>query len=638
MKLKINPKTLKQSFWKRCGIGVIFPTIVGLVFVLRSGGQLQLLEWMALDLFFRWHPPEPVDERIVIVEIREEDIRSLQQWPMSDQQLVELLEKLKRQQPRVIGLDIYRDLPVPPGSQELVDVFQTTPNLIGIEKVVGFVNPPPDLKQLDQVGASDLILDSDGRVRRALLIIFDEDNYVFGFPLKLAFLYLEKQGIFLEELDPDRGILRLGEAIFQPLTGNEGGYVRADAGGYQFLLNYRSPSCQDCSVFERVSMNDVLEDRIPADVFRDRIVLIGVTADSLRDTFFTPHSHKTPGVTVHAHVTSQVLSAAIDGRPMIQVWPDFIEKIWILCWSSVGATTSWVCVRVRWKVLSLSLTHGTLLLTTYLAFVNGWWIPFVPPFLALIGLETTITVYKGYMEREDRQIVMNLLGQQVSPQIAHAVWASRHQLMTEGHLMGQEMVATVLFTDLKDFTSIAERTDPKTLMSWLNEYMNVMSQIVLDHNGVVDKFIGDAVMAVFGIPFPRTASEDIRQDAMAAVHCALEMGMQLDILNQKWSEKGLPTAAMRVGIATGLVVAGSLGSLRRQNYTTIGDTVNLAARLESYEKSMQDRICRILISEETYRYIHHQFETQFIGEVKLKGKEKILSIYQVFQEFCSTDE
>ncbi len=156
------------------------------------------------------------------------------------------------------------------------------------------------------------------------------------------------------------------------------------------------------------------------------------------------------------------------------------------------------------------------------------------------------------------------------------------------------------------------------------------SQIVLDHDGVVDKFIGDAVMAVFGIPIPRTTSEDISQDATAAVRCALEMGTQLATLNQHWHQKGLPTVAMRVGIATGLVVAGSLGGLRRQNYTTIGDTVNLAARLESYEKSMQDGICRILISEETYQYVYHQFSTQLIGKVKLKGKEKSLAVYQVF--------
>lgn len=630
LKFNITRKKLKQSLWKGRNIAVIFSTVVGLVLVLRNLGRLQGLEWSALDLFFRWHPPEPVDSRIVIVAIDESDIKTLNRWPMSDQQLLELLKKVKLQQPRAIGLDLYRDLPVPPGSDQLVDLFESTPNLIGIEKVVGSVAPPPALKKLDQVGASDIIVDSDGRVRRALFIAFDQDNYIFSLPLKLVFLYLEKEGINLEEIDPERGIFRLGEAVFEPLKGNEAGYVGADAGGYQFLLNYRSSNCQDCPVFETVSMSDVLEDRISPNLIRDRIVLIGTAAYSLKDIFLTPYSNTTPGVEVHAHIASQVLSSALEERPLIQVWPDLIEGVWIVFWSGVGVVTSWKIVRIRWKIVSLFLTHGIVIIAAYLAFLNGWWVPVVPPFLALIGLEITITTYKGYIEREDRQIVMNLLGQQVSPQIANAVWESRHQLLKQGHLMGQEMVATVLFTDLKDFTSITERTDPKTLMSWLNEYMNVMSQIVLDHDGVVDKFIGDAVMAVFGIPIPRTTSEEMGLDATGAVRCALEMGMQLETLNQQWRKKGLPTVAMRVGIATGLVVAGSLGGLRRQNYTTIGDTVNLAARLESYEKSMQDGICRILISEETYQYIYHQFSTQLIGKVKLKGKEKSLAVYQVF--------
>ncbi|WP_413160409.1 CHASE2 domain-containing protein [Capilliphycus salinus ALCB114379] len=633
--MKLNTsrrKKLKQLCWKGRGIAVIFPTVVVLVLVLRSLGQLQVLEWMAFDQFFRWRPPELADSRILIVEIREEDIKMLQRWPMSDQQLVELLRTLKLHQPRAIGLDLYRDLPVPPGSEELIDLFESTPNLIGIEKVVGAVDPPPTLKKLDQVGASDIILDFDGRVRRALFIAFDEDEVIFSFPLKLALLYLEKEGINIEELDAERGILRLNRAIFRPFQGNEGGYVDADAGGYQFLLNYRSPPCGGCRVFETVSMGDVLADRVPPELIRDRIVLVGTAAYSLKDIFLTPYSNTTPGVEVHAQIASQVLSAALDGRRLIRVWPNAIEGIWIVLWSGVGVATSWIFVRIHRKILSLVLTNGSLSIATYVAFLNGWWIPVVPPLLILIGLEMAITAYRAYIEREDRQIVMNLLGQQVSPKIANAVWDARHQLIKEGHLIGQDMVATVLFTDIKGFTRITERTDPKTLMSWLNEYMNVMSQIVLDHDGVVDKFIGDAVMAVFGIPIPRTTSEEIGLDALAAVRCALQMRMELETLNQQWDKKGLPTAAMRVGIATGLVVAGSLGGLRRQNYTTIGDTVNIAARLESYDKSSQNEMCRILISEQTYQYISPLFYTQLMGKVKLPGKEKTLAVYQVFAE------
>jgi adenylate cyclase len=629
---KTTQKKFKQPLWKKPQVSVIFLSVIALIFTLRSGGQLQFLEWMALDLFFRLRPAETVDSRLVMVSIDETDIKALNQWPMSDVQLVELLEKLKQLQPRVMGLDIYRDLPVPPGHQSLLNLFQSTPNLIGIEKAGGLVAPPATLKQLDQVGASDIILDDDGRVRRALLMVFDEEGYTFSLPMKLALQYLELEEIHLEELDPQQGTLKLGEAVFQPLQSDDGGYVRADVGGYQFLINYRAPACQDCQIFNTVSMSDILNGDVDPDLIRNRIVIIGTTADSLKDTFFTPYSNTTSGIELHAQIASQILNAALNNRRLIHVLPNWIEGIWIIFWAVVSTVTSWIIIRIRWKLLSLYLTHSILLTIAYVAFLLGWWIPLIPPLLAMLVLQISVTVYKAYLEREDRQIVLNLLAQQMSPKIAHAVWNCRHQLLEAGHLIGQDLIATVLFTDIKGFSSITERTDSRTLMSWLNEYMNVMSQIVLDHNGVVDKFIGDAVMAVFGIPIPKTTPQEIQQDAIAAVRCALNMKMQLESLNQQWQQRGLPTATMRVGIATGWVIAGSLGGSRRQNYTTIGDTVNIAARLEAYNKWIDDGICRILISEATYQSVQDQFSIQLVGKVKLRGKENTVSVYQVLSE------
>jgi adenylate cyclase len=152
---------------------------------------------------------------------------------------------------------------------------------------------------------------------------------------------------------------------------------------------------------------------------------------------------------------------------------------------------------------------------------------------------------------------------------------------------------------------------------------------VLAHGGVVDKFIGDAIMAVFGVPIQRTTPEAIAEDAIAAVRCAQDMASTLGTLNKQWGIQGLPTAAMRVGIATGTVVTGSLGSSKRLDYTTIGDSVNVAARLESYKKSIDSGICRILINKETHQYIQGQFTTKFIGSVRLKGRQQFTEIYQV---------
>ncbi|MBD2182597.1 CHASE2 domain-containing protein [Aerosakkonema funiforme] len=640
-------KNCQQVFSEWRGVLITSPSVAIFLIVLRWGGFLQLLELTAYDRFFRWRPPEPTDSRIALVEINESDIRKAGQWPISDRVLAELLNKIKQQKPRAIGLDIYRDLRVEPGHEELVKVFKTTPNLIGIQKVVKdaygeSLAPPPILDKLGQVGASNMLLDEDGKVRRALLSVKPKHSKtIYSFSAQLALIYLKAEGIKLQVIDANKAKIDLGKAVFVPLRGNEGGYVGADTGGYQILFNYRSHHCRlslqkQCHVFPTVSMTEVLEDRIPPDFMRSRIVLIGASAESLKDRFFSPYSNSyltaRTGVEIHADLVSQIISAAIDGRPLIQVWEDSVEAMWIVFWSFVGATLGWVFLRIRWKVASIFLAGSILTASCYVAFLGGWWIPVIPPLLALFGSGVTIAVYIAYLERQDRQAIMNLLGQHVTPKIAQAVWRDRHQLLKEGQLMGQKMTATVLFTDLKGFTGISERTDPETLMSWLNEYMSAMSQIILDRDGVIDKFIGDAIMAVFGVPIPSTTPEAIAKEAISAVSCALDMATKVRSLNQQWQAQKRPTVSMRVGIATGTVVAGSLGSYKRLNYTTIGDSVNVAARLESYDKSIDGGICRILIDEETYGYIQGIFPTQFIGSVQLKGREQPVKIYQVLSE------
>ncbi|NER36722.1 MAG: adenylate/guanylate cyclase domain-containing protein [Oscillatoria sp. SIO1A7] len=635
---------IQQIFWQWRGVAIAVPTVAGLTIALRLFGSLQLLEWAALDCFFRWRPSEPTDPRIVLVAISESDIRKIKSWPISDRTLAQLLQKIKNQNPRVIGLDLYRDLPVEPGHAELTQIFKSTPNLIGIEKVTGdnygiSVSPPPSLSP-DRVGAVDLLLDQDGKVRRALLSLKPENRQadIDSLAVHLALQYLEKEGVRLEIIDAEKFIFGLGKAVFRRLEKNDGGYVGVNNGGYQILFNFRNHECRGkvtpCPLFETVSMSDVLEGRISPDLMRDRVVLIGSKAASIKDVFFTPYSNNyltaPAGVEIHADLVSFIISAALDGRPLIKVWPELLEWAWIFLWSGIGATASWTLLRSRWKATGILLSGFILVGGCYLAFLASWWIPLVPPFLAMVASGAILTAYIAYLEREDRETVMNLLGQHVSPKIAQAVWRDRHQLLKEGQLSGQKITATVLFTDLKGFTNICEQTDAETLLVWLNQYMRAMSQVVLDRNGVIDKFIGDAVMAVFGVPIPRATQEEIAADAAAAVSCALAMSEKLEELNQQWQAQGMPTASMRVGVSTGQVVAGSLGSRQRLNYTVLGDSVNVAARLESYDKTLDGGLCRILISEETYNYIENQFPTQFIAEgVQLKGRTKPVKIYQV---------
>ncbi len=627
---------LKQQLWEWRGVWITAPSVAALLLLLRAAGALQFLEWATLDQFFRLRPPEPQDSRIVIVGISEPDLKALGTWPLPDGTLAKVLETIKQQQPRAIGLDLYRNFPVEPGHQALVQVFKTTPNLIGIQKKIedgsqSTVPAPPVLDQLGQVAANDVVVDQDGKIRRAMMYVTpDNEDAIPSLGLSLALIYLEKEQVTPQESAVNPDYLQLKRGVFRIFESNDGGYVRADARSYQVLLNYRGPA----KTFQTIPLRDVLANRIPPQLMRDRIVLIGATAISLNDFFYTPYSgtartQQTAGVEIQANLTSQILSAALDGRPQLYVWSEPIEIAWVVLWSYIGAILSWRLRSPRFTTLAIVLTGGLLLGGCYLAFLWGWWLPVAPAGLALVGSAVVLTGYISSLEQEERQVMMNLFGRHVTPEIAEAIWQDRDQLLEQGRIPGRKLTATVLFTDLKDFSTIAEQTEPEELMLWLNEYMEAMVQIVLDHGGVIDKFIGDAVMAVFGVPIPRTTEEAIAQDAYQAVSCALVMAERLKSLNQTWLTQGRPTATMRVGISTGAVVTGSLGGAQRMDYTTIGDSVNVAARLESYDKSIEGGICRVLISEATYLKTEGKFLTQPIGSVFLKGREQPIEIHQV---------
>lgn len=638
---------LKQKLWNWRGIWTIGPGMAGLAIAFKLLGGLQSWELAAFDQFMRWRPQPDRDDRIVIVGINEQDLKAIGRWPIPDAVLAEAIATIRAQNPVAIGLDLYRDLPVEPGHEALVRIFETTPNLIGIELIDendpnAAVAPPPVLKELGQVSFNNVVVDPDGKLRRGMISMPQGEAIATSLGATLAGLYLDKRAIAIQPTQrPD--VFRAGKGILRRFGANDGGYVGVDDGGYQMLLNYRGPA----GSFRTVSLSEVLHEKIPPDLMRDRIVLIGATAVSLNDFFYTPYSgnslttpERTSGVEIQAHIASQLIALALDERPFIRTLPESLEFLWIFLWSCIGASVTWFGreggrlgnVLPRWTMLKLCFTGGLLVGGSYLAFwLGNWWLPTVPPALALVGSTAGMTGYIAASDRRDRKIVMNLFARHVTPQIAEAIWRDRDRLLKQGRLPGNKVTATVLFSDLKGFSTVSEMLDPETLMSWLNEYMEGMAERVLQHGGIVDKFIGDAVMAVFGVPIPATAIDEIARDAIAAVRCAMAMAGTLEQLNQKWQEQGSPQTAMRVGIATGEVITGSLGSAKRIDYTTLGDSVNVAARLESYDKTLVEGICRILIDEETYRYIKDIFPVKFIGEVTLKGRRRPTKVYQVLR-------
>ena len=405
LKLKSQLKRLRD-------ILAIASCASGLAIAATYLGLFQNIEWLTLDLWFRMRPQEQKESRIAVVTISESDIRQLQQWPISDSVLSELIVKINQQQPRVIGLDLYRDFPVEPGVEELTSVFRSTPNLIGVEKAIGEpVAPPPILAEQQQVALAGLLIDSDGKIRRGLLSARKDGEVKLGLATRSALMYLIQEGI---ELKPVKNSSKrsLGKTTFTPFNGNDGGYIRTDRGGFQIILNYRGKE----DSFDRVSILDVLNDEIPPDFLQDKLVLIGSTAPSLNDLFPTPYSEAQseylPGVFIHANLASQILSEALDGRSSIKTISDPLECLWVLVWTYGGSIFTWqvldrnallkkdILFLIRTTAVCLILPATILLGSSYLLFLSGWWIPVITAGFSLVFSNITISSYYNQNQKK----------------------------------------------------------------------------------------------------------------------------------------------------------------------------------------------------------------------------------------------
>lgn len=408
----------KTFIQRHRSILIITPAVALTVITGQSLGLFNLPEWKFRDELVRLRS-SPIADEIVVVTIDERDIQSVGKWPIPDLSLAKLLEKISEQKPRSIGLDLYRDLPEGTGYEQLVEVFRNTPNLIGVEKIIGErVNPPPELKKNDQVGLADLVLDSDRHVRRALLTSEDakENGKIkAGLATLVALKYLEAEKITLESIDEKQQKFKLGKAIYQPLQNKEAGYSDADVGGYQILLNWHGSETK----FRTVSMRDVLAGKIPANFMRSRMVFIGSTATSTNDFFNTPFSSSlvsaqkpTPGVVIHANIAHQlVMEAKLQKSRLHGVSGSFLY-FWIVLWSAIGSTGSWYLAsmptkqkipggRILWATVVIS---AALMGSAYGMFLLGLLIPVTPILAAFIGSAiATTNAYKQRMLEEANQ-------------------------------------------------------------------------------------------------------------------------------------------------------------------------------------------------------------------------------------------
>ena len=621
--------------------------IVFLVFIcvvaLRHLGMMQFLEFDAYDFFIRHQPKAATSDPIVLVEMTEADIHSPSlDYPIYDDKLADLLKSLEAGGASAIGLDIWRDIPVPKngtGIAQLNEVLQTYSNIFAIFTLTG-ISPPPILRSnLDRIVYNDdfpVDFEVDRtipKVRRCMLMGQSESGDVFdSLPYRLTRFYLQQRGIFPQPDPADANAMLLGKARLHQFQSNDGAYVGADAAGWQMLLDFKCPDN-----FVRFTFSQALAGEIPAGLLKDKIVLIGMNAPSVSDERVTPLSRNHRGIDLQAGTINQLLRQALNGDQPLRFWNDWIEDAWILLWCVFGGAVAYR-VRSPWRFAVVSLACLSLLAATvWFAFAEGWWIPAVTPAVGYIPASALVISYVAAQERSMRGILMKLYSRHVSKEIAEAIWANRESFLDGRRPLAQKLVVTVLFTDLKGFSTVSERMEPARLYEWLNGYLGAMAQVIQIHGGVLKQFTGDGILALFGVPVPHTSRELNSIDAAAAVRCALGMGRRLVELSDGWQKDGLPVPSMRAGIYTGEVAAGSVGSDDRFEYAVIGDVVNTASRLESYDKTLADpdqlpNRCRVLIGEPTHDLLDGKFVSKEIGLLQVKGKANKVAVYQVLDE------
>lgn len=390
---------------------IVLVTSVGvtaLVWGVRELKWLQSWELRVYDQMLRSRPVEEPDRRILVVKITEDELAQYK-WPLSDNIINQLLQKLESYQPRVIGLNLYR-----PAQKDLAAGMPNRHNIIATCLLSSMgrpeISPPPNFP-IDNVGYSDLISDSedDQIVRRGLLFAQYTDQKCttqFSFAALAAINYLEKAGL---ELDfPDKHHFSVGKTILPTLKANSGSYKYLDAQGYQLLLNYRHPT----HFAKEVTLTEVLTDKVNPSQVKDRLVIIGATAASIHPGLYTPYSAspeqpaRMPAVLIHAQIASQIISTVLNGRPLIWDWPEWAELVWVWAWALVGGTVAWRLRHPLLLVLVGSTTLVSLVGICFGLFLLSGWVPLLPPALTLVITGMSVMAYTTYQTQQQSQLII----------------------------------------------------------------------------------------------------------------------------------------------------------------------------------------------------------------------------------------
>ena len=361
-----------------------------------------------------------------------------------------------------------------------------------------------------------------------------------------------------------------------------------------------------------------------------RVVLIGTDLGST-DRHRTPFSvldGSTSGVEIQAHILAQLLDGT--AMPRLPGWAVLALPVLAAAGGLLVAASN---LGLAAQLGLAFLAPLAILAGAACAYSLGGPLAWpLPPLLAWLAAQGLTTLQIVMRERADRRILMRLFAHHLSVPIARQVWAARDTFLVGGRPKPQTLTATVLFSDIEGSTSIAEALEPEALMTWLEIYLDRMVAIVDRHEGVVLRFIGDGILAAFGVPVPRHSEDAVALDARRAVSCAVAMAQALPDLDRELAERGLPPVRIRIGIQTGEMTAGSVGRSEHLEYAIMGDSVNTAARLEAFTKTLRgpgSPPCTIVIGGATARRLEPATPLRPVGSLELRGKEASVSAFEV---------
>jgi len=377
----------------------------------------------------------------------------------------------------------------------------------------------------------------------------------------------------------------------------------------QVLINYRGPP----KTFPHISITDILHDRIPGDVLKDKIVLVGATAVGIFDLRVTPFGTVFPGLEIHANIIDSILSRDFLYKPG---WAAMFDALAILI---AGLFLGIFLPRagvISGALVSVAMFFGYIALCQYLFSAQGLILNLVYPLAVMIFIYVFITAYRYLTEAKQKKFIKDAFSTYMAPTVVNQLIQSPEKLV----LGGEKRVITAFFSDVQDFTSISEKLTPAELVELLNEFLTEMTDIILAHEGTVDKFEGDAIIAFFGAPNP------LVNQAEVACNSCIEMQKRLAQLRAKWQTEGKPELKMRIGMCTGPAVVGNMGSKTRMDYTMMGDTVNTAARLEGVNKAYG---IYTLVSDSTFNKVGDGIVGREIDSINVVGKAEPVTVCEI---------